>query len=143
MSRLLETPAGASAPISAFEAFAGLADYSLMESLAADPEASEDGIDHQAREVFSGHFVPVKPTPLPDPDYVAHSASFFAELGLSDELVHDDAFRRVFSGDLSAAQAPMQTAGWATPMRSSLSLSPRPMPLIRWRLVKLICWLRP
>jgi len=26
---------------------------------------------------FSGHFVPVTPTPLADPEYVAHSRTFF------------------------------------------------------------------
>lgn len=103
-----------SASASAFDAFAKLADYSLMESLNADPDAIEDGDDRRARQVFSGHFVPVKPTPLPDPDYVAHSRTFFRELGLDDELVHDDGFRRVFSGDLSGARAPMRDVGWAT-----------------------------
>jgi uncharacterized protein YdiU (UPF0061 family) len=107
-------PLQPSAPVSTFDAFAGLADYSLIETLNADPDATTDGDDHHARQVFSGHFVPVKPTPLPDPDYVAHSQTLFEELGLSDDLVHEDAFRRVFSGDLSLARAPMQTAGWAT-----------------------------
>ena len=45
-----------------------------------------DGDDHRARQVFSGHFVPVTPMPLAEPDYVTHSSTFFKELGLSDEL---------------------------------------------------------
>ncbi|QEY33547.1 hypothetical protein EVJ50_13265 [Synechococcus sp. RSCCF101] len=85
-----------------------------MESLNADPDASDDGIDHHPRQVFSGHFVPVKPTPLPASTYVAHSSSLFSELGLSNELAFDDRFRRIFSGDLSAAVAPMRPVGWAT-----------------------------
>jgi uncharacterized protein YdiU (UPF0061 family) len=97
-----------------FDEFARLADYSLMNTLNADPEATEDGDDHRVRQIFSGHFVPVKPTPLADPDYVAHSNTFFHELGLSDELVQNHEFRQIFSGDLSASRGPMRRVGWAT-----------------------------
>ena len=60
-------------PTTTFAAFAQRADYSLLESLRADPQATEDGLDHRPRQVFSGHYVPVTPTPLPEPEYVAHS----------------------------------------------------------------------
>ena len=93
-----------------FDEFAQLADYSLLNSLRADPDATEDGVDHSPRQVFSGHYVPVKPTPIPNPEYVSHSKSFFRELGLSDELVQDESFRKVFSGDLT----PLPRLGWAT-----------------------------
>lgn len=102
------------AQVASFKAFVQLADYSLMESLTADPDATEDGQDHRARQVYSGHYVPVTPTPLPEAEYVAHSRSFFAELGLSEELVKDEAFSHIFSGDMSAAVAPMRATGWAT-----------------------------
>ncbi len=85
-----------------------------MDTLNADPDATGDGDDHRARQVFSGHFVPVTPTPLPDPEYVTHSSTFFNELGLSDALLNDAKFCRVFSGDISAAHAPMRKIGWAT-----------------------------
>lgn len=100
--------------VTTFDAFARSADYSLMDTLNADPDATEDGDDHRARQVFSGHFVPVKPTPLAEPEYVTHSSTFFNELGLSDELVRNAKFRQVFSGDLSAAHEPMRQLGWAT-----------------------------
>ncbi|MEL7069774.1 MAG: protein adenylyltransferase SelO family protein [Cyanobacteria bacterium J06581_3] len=100
--------------VTTFDEFVQLADYSLMDSLNADPDATEDGDDHRARQVFSGHFVPVTPTPLPEPEYVTHSSTFFKELGLSDELAFDEKFRQVFSGDLSAAHEPMRQVGWAT-----------------------------
>ena len=90
------------------------ADYSLMDSLNRDPEAKEDGADHAPRQVFSGHYVPVKPTPIRDPEYVAHSKGFFQELGFSDSLAVSDEFMRVFSGDLSQVPQPMRKAGWAT-----------------------------
>ena len=101
-------------PATTFAEFAQRADYSLLDALQADPDASADGQDHQPRQVFSGHYVPVTPTPLPDPEYVAHSPAFFKELGLSDVLVHDAPFRRLFSGDISVARAPMRPVGWAT-----------------------------
>jgi uncharacterized protein YdiU (UPF0061 family) len=100
--------------ISTFDEFVRLADYSLMDTLNADPGATGDGDDHRARQVFSGHFVPVKPTPLPEPEYVTHSSTFFNELGLSDELAFNAKFRQVFSGDLSVAHEPMRQVGWAT-----------------------------
>ncbi|MGD1854963.1 MAG: YdiU family protein [Leptolyngbyaceae cyanobacterium] len=100
--------------VTTFDEFVRLADYSLMDTLNADPDATVDGDDHRARQVFSGHFVPVAPTPLAEPEYVAHSSAFFKELGLSDELALDENFRQVFSGDLSAAHEPMQPVGWAT-----------------------------
>ncbi|MEA5414770.1 protein adenylyltransferase SelO [Synechococcus sp. BA-132 BA5] len=97
-----------------FAAFAQRADYSLLDSLRPDPQASGDGHDHRPRQVFSGHYVPVTPTALPAPELVAHSRTLFHELGLGDGLVHDDPFRRLFSGDITAAQAPMRPYGWAT-----------------------------
>jgi uncharacterized protein YdiU (UPF0061 family) len=100
--------------VTTFDEFMRLADYSLMNTLNADPDATVDGDDHRARQVFSGHFVPVTPTPLAEPEYVTHSGTFFKELGLSDELAFDEQFRQVFSGDISAAREPMRQVGWAT-----------------------------
>ncbi|MFM7696997.1 MAG: protein adenylyltransferase SelO family protein [Vulcanococcus sp.] len=99
---------------SSFKEFAERADYSLLEALQPDPQATADVRDHRPRQVRSGHYVPVTPTPLPDPQYVAHSTALFAELGLSEALAHDAAFRRFFSGDSSVAAGPMRPYGWAT-----------------------------
>ena len=101
-------------PTTTFAEFAQRADYSLLESLVADPQATSDGRDHRPRQVFSGHYVPVTPTPLPVPDVVAYSPTLFRELGLSDALAHDEAFLRLFSGDISVAREPMRPFGWAT-----------------------------
>ena len=97
-----------------FTEFAKQADYSLMDSLEADPQATDDGDDHLTREVFSGHYVPVTPTAIPKPEYVAHSKTLFNELGLSQELPQDKLFRRLFTGDISVATKPMRPMGWAT-----------------------------
>ena len=97
-----------------FAEFAERADYSLLEALTPDPEATVDGEDHRPRQVLSGHYVPVTPTPIPEPQYLAHSRTLFRELGLSDDLAQDDQFRRMFSGDLQVATGPMRPWGWAT-----------------------------
>ncbi len=97
-----------------FAEFAERADYSLLDGLRADPQASGDGHDHQPRQVASGHYVPVKPTPLPAPEVVAHSSALFQELGLSEALAHNEQFKRLFSGDISVAAGPMRPYGWAT-----------------------------
>jgi uncharacterized protein YdiU (UPF0061 family) len=101
-------------PITTFAEFAQRADYSLLDGLQPDPQASADGRDHRPRQVFSGHYVPVTPTPLPDPELVAHSPALFDELDLNGALAHDAQFRRLFSGDISVATGPMRPHGWAT-----------------------------
>ncbi len=97
-----------------FAEFLQRADYSLIDSLQADPQSTEDGYDHHPRQVFSGHFVPVTPTAIPSPEYIAHSQALFNELGLSHNLALDEQFRRLFSGDITVAQEPMRPIGWAT-----------------------------
>lgn len=100
--------------INSLNELAKLADYSLTERLNADPDAREDGVEHEPREVFSGHYVPVNPTPIESPTYIAHSKSFFKELGFSDDLATSEDFMKMFSGDSSELPAPLRKAGWAT-----------------------------
>lgn len=90
------------------------ADYSLMDTLNIDPDAKEDGNNQVPRQVFSGHYVPVNPTPISDPEYVTHSKVFFQELGLADELAQSLEFIKMFSGDISHVPKPMRKTGWAT-----------------------------
>lgn len=100
--------------IETLEDLAPLADYSLMDTLNSDPEATADGVDHDPRQVFSGHYVPVNPTPIENPQYVAHSETFFRELGFSDSLAQSEDFVRMFSGDITNVPEPMRKVGWAT-----------------------------
>ncbi|WP_143873060.1 protein adenylyltransferase SelO [Catenovulum sediminis] len=93
---------------------AKLADYSLLDNLTADPDATETGHDHQPREVFSGHYVPVLPTPLPEPEYISHSKVLFEELGFDDTLALEPGFIQLFSGDVTNLPAGMRKIGWAT-----------------------------
>ena len=90
-----------------------LANYSLIDTLNCDPDAQENGADHLPRQVFSGHYVPVTPTPIQDPEYVAHSKDFFHELGFADSMAQSADFVRMFSGDLSKIPPLLRRVGWA------------------------------
>ena len=100
--------------IKSFEKFVNNVDYSFMDNLKKDPDATNDGNDFIPRQVFSGHYVPVKPTPLSSPEYVAHSKKLFIELGLSSLILEDKDFKNLFSGELSTLKKPMRNFGWAT-----------------------------
>jgi len=92
---------------------AKLSDYSLVNTLFADPQSREDGEDYNPREVFNGHYVPVKPTPIENPKYIAHSKIFFEELGFSDTLAQDTGFMKMFSADTTDIPDTMRQVGWA------------------------------
>ncbi|MBU3015012.1 YdiU family protein [Poseidonibacter lekithochrous] len=100
-------------PIKSLEDLAKFADYSLMKTLNEDPQSKADGTDHNPRQVFSGHYVPVNPTPIKNPEYIAHSKSLFAELGFDDSLAQSADFIKMFSGDISQVPKPMSKVGWA------------------------------
>ena len=106
--------------IQTLDDLAKIADYSLTDTLRADPEATKDGVDHEPRQVFSGHYVPVNPTPIENPMYIAHSQELFKELGFVDELATSDAFMKMFSADLSELPEGLRKRGWAT--RYALSI---------------------
>lgn len=93
---------------------AKVANYSLMDTLNRDPDAKANGADHEPRQVFSGHYVPVKPTPLIEPEYITHSKDFFRELGFADSMAQSPDFIKMFSGDISDVPQPMRNVGWAT-----------------------------
>jgi uncharacterized protein YdiU (UPF0061 family) len=103
-----------SATIATLEDIATLANYSLMDTLNCDPDASLDGDDHEPRQVFSGHYVPVTPTPIANPEYVTHSKDFFRELGFNDAMAESADFMAMFSGDISQVPQPLRQVGWAT-----------------------------
>ncbi len=102
------------ATIKTLNDLAPFANYSLMDTLTPDPNATQDGIDHNPRQVFSGHFVPVNPTPIDEPVYITHSKNLFKELGFDDSLAHSPDFMAMFSGDTSNLPKPMSKYGWAT-----------------------------
>jgi len=110
MNRLFDETSPA---IATLDDLATLANYSLMATLNCDPDAKANGEDHAPRQVFTGHYVPVNPTPIKDPEYVAHSQNLFHELGFADSMAQSADFVRMFSGDLSQVPQPMRKFGWA------------------------------
>jgi len=114
----MDTPA----PLS-FTAFLQRADYSLLRFLTADPEQARHDPNKTLRQVRSGHYVEVLPTPLPNPRYVIHSRSFFRELNLSDSAASEKPFMQFFTGDpalavgVANADVPfphVRVGGWAS-----------------------------
>jgi uncharacterized protein YdiU (UPF0061 family) len=93
---------------------AKLANYSLMDTLNCDLDAKANGADYEPRQVFSGHYVPVKPTPLIEAEYITHSKDFFRELGFADSMAQSPDFVKMFSGDISDVPQPMHNVGWAS-----------------------------
>ena len=106
-----------------FTAFLQCADYSLLRSLIADPEQARYIPNKTLRQVKSGHYVEVDPTPLPNPGYIIHSRRFFNELNLPESVARDEAFMQFFTGNPNIAveianadveQPGVRTSGWAS-----------------------------
>ena len=107
-----------------FSSFAERVDLSYVRTLTEDPDAAAFAPNRDPREVRSGHFVRVAPTPLKSPYLVAVSDDYAAVLGLDASEASTHAFIRVFSGDLSGAPRNFEPRGWATPY--ALSIYGRP-----------------
>ncbi|WP_421717173.1 protein adenylyltransferase SelO family protein [Arcobacter arenosus] len=100
--------------INTIDELAKFADYSFLNTLVCDPLANQNGQNHNPREVFNGHYVPVTPTAIKDPIYITHSKTFFKELGFADSLAKNEEFIKMFSGDTSNIKKPLKNIGWAT-----------------------------
>jgi uncharacterized protein YdiU (UPF0061 family) len=100
--------------VAALDGLAKLANYSLMDTLNCDPDATRNGVDHTPRQVLTGDYVPVNPPPIQDPEYVTHSKNFFHELGFSDSIAQSADFVRMFSGDLTDVPELLLKVGWVT-----------------------------
>jgi len=94
---------------------------SWVEQLIADPQHAEFFPNRTSRPVKSGHYVPVRPTPLPKPTLVAVSRSFLKEIELTEEECRsDDRFVRLFSGDVDDFSDSLTQVTWATPYALSI-----------------------
>jgi len=107
-------PARAAPPLERLQA---AADHSWVERLTPDPDAKKHAPNKVSREVRSGHYVPVEPTPLPRPELVAASGAMARSLGLSAEEVAQEDLVRFLSGEQSLAPA---MRSWATPYALSI-----------------------
>jgi uncharacterized protein YdiU (UPF0061 family) len=113
--------AASSALTEAERRFARSANFSYRERLDADPEAGKNTPNQKSREVRSGHYVPVKPTPLPMPSLVIASEDMLRELQLEKPL--SEPMVRFLGADSSAI--PEFDFSWATPY--ALAIYGQPM----------------
>jgi len=85
------------------------------ESIGGDPYS-----ERQMRRVKNGHYVPVKPAPLPNPRLIGYSKDMLNKLELSEEDdVHSDSFLKYFSGNVDEAFGEVPQS-WATPYALSI-----------------------
>jgi len=87
-------------------------DQSWLDQLTPDPETDLHVPNTDPREVKSGHFVEVWPTPLADPKMVVHSTEVAEMLGIPEVEVHSESFTAFFSGQRSKVPA---FRSWCTP----------------------------
>lgn len=96
---------------------ASTTNFSLLNKLNCDPNYEKFLPNKSSRQVFSGHYVPVMPTPLANPYLVSYSASMAAELGISEEECKSEGFLKFFSGDIEVVPG---FKSWATPYALSI-----------------------
>lgn len=107
----------AASGVDSLDQLAQNADHSWLEQLNMDPETEQYAPNKESRQVRSGHYVRVLPTPLPKPKYVIHSKAMAESLGIQEADVQSERFVSFFSGD--QAQVP-GLKSWATPYALSI-----------------------
>ena len=84
-------------------------DNSYISELEPDPEQTFYEPNQDAREVVSGHYVLVRPTPLPRPRLVACSPRLLEDLGVptaeTNATCYSEEFLQLFSGDIEQARS--------------------------------------
>ena len=83
-----------------------------LERLTPDPETEQHVPNHSPREVRSGHYVEVLPTPLASPELVIYSPEVAEMLEIPSEEIESEAFKAFFSGDQSQVS---NLKSWCTP----------------------------
>mmetsp|Transcript_16302 Transcript_16302/g.42317 ORF Transcript_16302/g.42317 Transcript_16302/m.42317 type:complete len:604 (-) Transcript_16302:261-2072(-) len=97
------------------------ADHSWVRELSADPAAGAHHPNTTMRSVKSGHYVPVPPTPIPDPRLLIYSSRMAAALGISVEVCQSEAFVAFFAGNMEACPGMIS---WATPYALAIMGTP-------------------
>mmetsp|Transcript_44560 Transcript_44560/g.72670 ORF Transcript_44560/g.72670 Transcript_44560/m.72670 type:complete len:628 (+) Transcript_44560:259-2142(+) len=101
------------------EQFGSRSDPSWTNQLQPDPETEKYAPNKSSRQVKSGHYVLVKPTPLPKPKLVIYSQAMAQELGLSEDACTSSEFAGFFTGDTEKIPA-FDGKTWATPYALSI-----------------------
>ncbi|CAJ1356813.1 unnamed protein product [Effrenium voratum] len=87
-------------------------EQSWLKRLSPDPEAESQAPNKEPRQVKSGHYVEVLPSPLPDPELVIYSPEVAKMLDIPPEEIATDAFKAFFAGDQSRVP---NLKSWCTP----------------------------
>lgn len=95
-------------------------DLSWVSSLNRDPENDKHVPNKNSREVKSGHYVKVLPTPLSNPYMVIFSSEMANELGLTHADCRTNEFLSLMSGDTHNAINGIGKYSWATPYALSI-----------------------
>jgi uncharacterized protein YdiU (UPF0061 family) len=89
-------------------------DNQMIAQLMADPDTEANLPNKRSREVFYGHYVLVKPTPLHNPHLIRYSKSLASELKISEQLILSDQMIGFLSGAIQNVKT------WATPYALSI-----------------------
>lgn len=98
------------------------ADHSWLKQLKPDPETEKYQPNKRSRQVKSGHYVLVAPTPLPEPKLLIHSPPMAEALGISEEERQSKEFTAFFSGQQTSGG---KLQSWCTPY--ALAIMGQPM----------------
>lgn len=123
LKSLERTDSKMSKNISIKEKFVSSASLSWLQHLFQDPEAATHFPNKSSRQVKSGHYVRVEPTPLPHPMLMAISPEVCNLIGLPASFCRSSPeFTRLFSGDMSSMQSSAHEGfqSWCTPYALSI-----------------------
>lgn len=104
------------------DALVRCADQSWLQQLTPDPETDKYAPNKSSRQVRSGHYIRVLPTPLPKPKLVTYSRPMAEELHLTEEECLSDTFLAFFSGNQDRVKG---LDSWCTPY--ALAIMGQPM----------------
>jgi uncharacterized protein YdiU (UPF0061 family) len=109
----------AAATSSPLAGLGSMVDNDYLRVLDADPDAARHEPNRSPRSVSSGHFVLVRPTPLPKPELVLTSSAMCETLQLDRDVCSSEDFLKLFSGG-SLDGVPGFEMSWATPYALSI-----------------------
>lgn len=100
------------------EAFGKTADHSWLRELSPDPETEAYYPNKSRRQVLSGHYVRVRPTPLPEAHLIIYSRDLLESLGIAEEETQRAEFASFFAGQQDAIPG---FQSWCTPYALAIS----------------------
>lgn len=93
-------------------------DNSLVRQLLSDPQAAQHKPNNYARQVSNGHYVPVRPKPLPSPEMALCSPHVARLLGLDPKAVCNS--NQLLTAMSGGREKTFSNDSWATPYALSI-----------------------